>query len=155
MKWTLVKWFLTGACQNHIFKANSFSNLTMHGGWTLGTVRLSCNSLLSSPANLWRKVKVFFINFIIDITYMSNSSSLFLTTSSFERPLLTLWSKSVTACAREWRLLVGHDGGEWRTGGQCTHVVHLRSLPYLKPLWDSWSLYPWSKQKRPVCHGLS
>lgn len=31
-----VKWFLTGAYQNHIFKANSFSNLTMHGGWTLG-----------------------------------------------------------------------------------------------------------------------
>lgn len=55
-----VKWFLTGACQNHIFKPNSFSALTMHGGWTLGLLRLSCNSLLSSPANLWKKMKVLY-----------------------------------------------------------------------------------------------
>lgn len=69
------------------------------------TVRLSCNSLLSSPANLWKKMKVY-INFIIEITYISNSSSLFLTTSSFERPLQIWVGTSLKLCMLE-------NGGSW------------------------------------------
>lgn len=45
-----VKWFLTGACQNHIFKANFFSDLTMHGGWTLGLSDFVVTSVFSSQS---------------------------------------------------------------------------------------------------------